>query len=158
MAEKKTPTKSAKGAKRATERTATNRTWTDEEVAAMQDHVKEMKRAKAGADGAAELSAKIAELPEPDRGMAERLHAVVMASAPTLTPRTYYGMPAWAKDGKVLCFFTPAAKFKERYATFGFNADANLDEGSMWPTSWALTTLSPAEEARIAELVKKAVS
>jgi uncharacterized protein YdhG (YjbR/CyaY superfamily) len=155
MAEKKTPTGSTK---RATDRTAKNQTWTDEEVAAMQEHVKEMKRAKAGADGAAELRAKIAELPEPDRGMAERIHAVVTASAPVLTPRTYYGMPAWAKDGKVLCFFTPAAKFKERYATFGFNADANLDEGSMWPTSWALTTLSPAEEARIAELVKKAVS
>jgi uncharacterized protein YdhG (YjbR/CyaY superfamily) len=155
MAVKKTPTGSTK---RATDRTAKNQTWTDEEVAAMQEHVKEMKRAKAGADGAAELRAKIAELPEPDRGMAERIHAVVTASAPVLTPRTYYGMPAWAKDGKVLCFFTPAAKFKERYATFGFNADANLDEGSMLPTSWALTTLSPAEEARIAELVKKAVS
>ena len=155
MAEKKTATRSTK---RSTDRTAKNQTWTDEEVAAMQEHVKEMKRAKAGADGAAELRAKIAELPEPDRGMAERIHAVVTASAPVLTPRTYYGMPAWARDGKVLCFFTPAAKFKERYATFGFNADANLDEGSMWPTSWALTTLSPAEEARIAELVKKAVS
>jgi uncharacterized protein YdhG (YjbR/CyaY superfamily) len=154
MAEKKTATASTK---RATNRTAKNQTWTDEEVAAMQEHVKEMKRAKAGADGTSELLAKIAELPEPDRSMAERIHAVVTANGPDLTPRTWYGLPAWAKDGKVLCFFTPAAKFKERYASFGFNANANLDDGTMWPTAWALTTIGPAEEARIAELVKKAV-
>jgi uncharacterized protein YdhG (YjbR/CyaY superfamily) len=153
VADKKTATKT----KRSTDRTAGNKTWTDEEVAAMQEHVKEMKRAKAGSDGLADLHAKIAELPEPDRSMAERVHAVVTANGPDLTPRTWYGLPAWAKDGKVLCFFTPAAKFKERYASFGFNANANLDEGTMWPTAWAVTTLTPADEARIGELVKKAV-
>jgi uncharacterized protein YdhG (YjbR/CyaY superfamily) len=102
--------------------------------------------------------AKLAEMPEADRVLGERLHAIIKASAPALSPRTWYGMPAYAKDGKVVCFFTPASKFKERYATFGFNATANLDEGNMWPTSFALTELTAAEEARIAALVKKAVS
>jgi uncharacterized protein YdhG (YjbR/CyaY superfamily) len=97
-------------------------------------------------------------MPEPDRAMGERLHAIIKASAPDLSPKTWYGMPAYAKDGKVVCFFTPASKFKERYATFGFNATANLDEGTMWPTSFALTELTAADEARIGALVKKAVS
>ena len=136
----------------------------DVERAAMKERTKELKAearrgSRAGkADGEREVLDKIAEMPEPDRDMAERLHAVIKASAPDLAPRTWYGMPAYAKDGKVLCFFTPASKFKERYATFGFNATANLDEGNMWPTSWALTELTAAEEARIGELVKKAVS
>jgi uncharacterized protein YdhG (YjbR/CyaY superfamily) len=102
--------------------------------------------------------AKIAEMPEPDRAMAERLHAIIKASAPALSPMTWYGMPAYAKDGKVVCFFQSAAKFKARYATFGFNDAANLDEGSMWPTAFALTELTAAEEAKIEALVKKAVS
>jgi uncharacterized protein YdhG (YjbR/CyaY superfamily) len=102
--------------------------------------------------------AKLAEMPEPDRAMGERLHAIITATAPALSPKTWYGMPAYAKDGKVVCYFTPASKFKERYATFGFNETANLDEGAMWPTSFALTELTPDVEARIAALVKKAVS
>jgi len=110
------------------------------------------------ADGERDVLAKIAEMPEPDRAMAERLHAIITADAPALSPRTWYGMPAYAKDGKVVCYFTPASKFKERYATFGFNATANLDEGNMWPTSFALKELTAAEEARISALVKRAVS
>jgi hypothetical protein len=102
--------------------------------------------------------AKIAEMPEPDRSMAERLHALIKATAPDLVPKTWYGMPAWAKDGKLVCFFQAASKFNVRYATFGFQPDANLDEGSMWPTSFALTELTPADESRIAALVRKAVS
>jgi len=135
-----------------------------EERAAMQEAVKERKAAarRGGsatrADGEADLRAKIAEMPEPGRAMAERLHALVMSSAPTLEPRTWYGMPAYAKDGKVVCFFRAASKFKERYATFGFQPDAHLDDGTMWPTSFALTELTAADEARIAELVKKAAS
>ena len=110
-------------------------------------------------DGERDVLAKIAEMPEPDRSMAERLHEVVKASAPDLSPRTWYGMPAYANQaGKVVCFFTPASKFKERYATFGFNADANLDDGTMWPTAYALTKLTKADEAAIGKLVKKAVS
>jgi uncharacterized protein YdhG (YjbR/CyaY superfamily) len=101
---------------------------------------------------------KIAEMPEPDRTMAQRLHAIIKESAPVLSPKTWYGMPAYAKEGKVVCYFTPASKFKERYATFGFNADANLDEGNMWPTSFALKELTAAEEARIGALVRQAVS
>jgi uncharacterized protein YdhG (YjbR/CyaY superfamily) len=133
--------------------------WTDEERAAMKERARELKAAKKSgkpADGDGELLAKIAEMPEVDRAMAERIHAVVKGAVPELTSRTWYGMPAWAKDGKVLCFFTPASKFKERYATFGFNATANLDDGAMWPTSWAVLQLTDAEEARIAELVKRA--
>jgi uncharacterized protein YdhG (YjbR/CyaY superfamily) len=136
--------------------------FSDEERDAMKERAKELKgeaRAKKGkADGERDLLAKIAELPEPDRAMAERIHAIVTASAPDLTPRTWYGMPAYAKGGKVVCFFTPASKFKERYASFGFNAEANLDDGTMWPTAFALTELTPADEKRIAALVKKAVS
>jgi uncharacterized protein YdhG (YjbR/CyaY superfamily) len=130
--------------------------WTDEERAAMKERAREVKAGKA--DGESEVLAKIAEMPAPDRAMAERLHAIVKASAPELSSRTWYGMPAYAKGGKVVCYFTPASKFKERYATFGFNAEANLDEGTMWPTSFALTELTAADEARIAALVKKAVS
>ena len=133
--------------------------WTDEEVAAMQEHKKELKAAKSGkADGESDLLAKIAEMPDADRVMAERIHALIKATAPDLTSRTWYGMPAYSKDGKLICFFQAAAKFKARYATFGFEANANLDDGTMWPTSWALTKLTPSDEKRIAELVKKAVS
>jgi uncharacterized protein YdhG (YjbR/CyaY superfamily) len=110
------------------------------------------------ADGESDVLAKIAEMPEPDRALAERLHAVVTASAPALSPRTWYGMPAYAKDGKVVCFFQSAQKFKTRYATVGFSDRANVDEGAMWPTSFALKQLTAAEEARIAALVKKAAS
>ena len=110
------------------------------------------------ADGESDVLAKIAEMPEPDRVMAERLHALIKASAPALSPRTWYGMPAYAKDGNVVCFFQSAAKFKARYATFGFSDKANLDEGAMWPTSFALTELTATEEARIGALVKQAVA
>ena len=109
------------------------------------------------AAGESDLLAKIAEMPEPDRSMATRLHAIVKASAPALSPKTWYGMPAYARDDKVVCFFTPASKFNARYATFGFNDSANLDEGDMWPTSFALKELTAAQEAKIAALVKKAV-
>jgi uncharacterized protein YdhG (YjbR/CyaY superfamily) len=132
--------------------------FSDEERGAMKERAKELKAAASKADGERAVLAKIAELPEPDRAMAERLHAIIKASAPALSPKTWYGMPAYAKDGKVVCFFTPASKFKERYATIGFNATANLDEGNMWPTSFALTELTAADEARIGALVKKAVS
>ena len=156
------------GTKKSARSTATRDTssqvWTDEERAAMQEHAKEMKaaarRGRAGkANGEADVLAKIAEMPETDRVMAERVHAVVRANAPGLAPKTWYGMPAYANEnGKVVCFFQAADKFKSRYATFGFNDDANLDEGSMWPTSWALTGLTATDEAKIAALVKKAVS
>jgi hypothetical protein len=132
--------------------------FSDEEKAAMQDRVQEMKVAKDRADGESELLAKIAEMPEPDRAMAKRLHALIKASAPTLSPKTWYGQPAYAKDGKIVCFFQPAQKFKTRYATFGFSDEAKLDEGNMWPNAYALTKLTAADEARIAALVKKAVS
>jgi uncharacterized protein YdhG (YjbR/CyaY superfamily) len=142
--------------------TRKNQGFSDEERAAMKERAKELKaEARADKDRAAGEQAvleKIAELPEPDRAMAERIHAIVKDSAPDLMPRTWYGMPAYAKDGKVVCFFTPASKFKERYASFGFNAEANLDEGTMWPTAFALTKLTAADEQRIAALVKKAVS
>ena len=133
--------------------------WTDAERAAMKERAREMKAGRKGkADPAADLLAKIAELPDEDRAMAERIHSIVTETAPELAPRTWYGMPAWAKDGKVLCFFTPASKFDERYASFGFNAVANLDDGSMWPTAWALTRLTKGDEKRIADLVRRAVS
>jgi len=137
--------------------------FTDEEKAAMKERAKELKaeaRAdKNKAEGESDVLAKIAEMPEPDRAMAKRLHAIIKASAPDLSPKTWYGMPAYAnEEGKVVCFFTPAAKFKERYATFGFNADANLDDGSMWPTSFALKKITAADEKKIGTLVKKAVT
>jgi uncharacterized protein YdhG (YjbR/CyaY superfamily) len=147
-----------KSARRTTGTDQTSEGWTAEERAAMKERARELKAAAGKADGESAVLAKIAEMPEPDRAMAERLHAIVKASAPALSPKTWYGMPAYAKDGKVVCYFTPASKFKERYATFGFNAEANLDEGNMWPTSFAITELTAAEEARIAALVKQAVS
>jgi uncharacterized protein YdhG (YjbR/CyaY superfamily) len=128
----------------------------------MKERAQELKaeaRAKKDkADGEGAVLAKIAEMPEPDRAMAERLHAIIKASAPALSPKTWYGMPAYAKDGKVVCYFQSAQKFKSRYATFGFNDTANLDEGTMWPTSFALKELTAAGEAKIGALVKKAVS
>jgi uncharacterized protein YdhG (YjbR/CyaY superfamily) len=127
--------------------------FTKEEKAAMRERAKELK----AAGGESEVLAKIAEMPKADRVMAERLHDVIKASAPVLTPRTWYGMPAYAKDGKVVCFFQSAHKFKSRYATFGFSDRANLDNGAMWPTSFALKELSAAEEKKIGALVKKAV-
>ena len=136
--------------------------WTEAERDAMKERAKEQKaaarRGADAADGERDVLAKIAEMPPSDRVIAERIHALVKDNAPALSPKTWYGMPAYAKDGKVVCFFTPAAKFKSRYATFGFNDDANLDEGTMWPTSFALTKLTAADEARIAALLKKAVS
>ncbi len=138
--------------------------FTDEERGAMKERAQELKTAArrgpraAKADGESDVLAKIAEMPKPDRAMAERLHAVIKASAPALSPRLWYGMPAYAKDGKVVCFFQSAQKFKTRYATLGFSDEANLDDGAMWPTAFALTKLTAADEARIGALVKKAVS
>jgi uncharacterized protein YdhG (YjbR/CyaY superfamily) len=133
--------------------------FTDEERAAMKERLQELKAERAGkADGESAVLAKIAKMPEPDRAMGKRLHAIIKASAPALSPRLWYGMPAYAKDGKVVCFFQSSQKFKTRYATFGFSDAANLDEGHLWPTAFALTELTPAEEARISALVKKAVS
>lgn len=132
--------------------------FTDEERAAMKERTREMKAARGGKqDGESDLLAKIAEMAEADRAMAEQLHAVIKAAAPGLSPKTWYGMPAYAKDGNVVCFFQPAHKFKTRYATLGFSDKANLDDGAMWPTAFALKKLSAADEARIAALVKKAV-
>jgi uncharacterized protein YdhG (YjbR/CyaY superfamily) len=153
-----------KPAKNATTTGKKSEGFTDEERAAMKERAQELK-AEAGrgrragrADGERDVLAKIAEMPEPDRAMAERIHAIVKASAPTLAPKTWYGMPAYAKDGKVVCYFQSAHKFKSRYATLGFDEAANLDEGTMWPTSFALTELTADGEARISALVKKAVS
>jgi uncharacterized protein YdhG (YjbR/CyaY superfamily) len=132
---------------------------TAEEKAAMRETLNERRRARSGkADGESDVLAKIAEMPKPDRAMAERIHAILKAKAPTLTPKTWYGMPAYAKDGKVICFFQSAAKFKSRYATFGFQQDANLDDGDFWPTSFAVNRLSAAVEDKIGKLVKKAAS
>jgi len=147
-----------KPAKSTTAASKTPNVWTAEERAAMKEHAKEVKAAASKADAERDLLAKIADMPESDRVMAERFHAIVIANAPDLSPKTWYGMPAYYKDGKVVCFFQAADKFKARYATFGFNEDANLDDGNMWPTSWALTKLTAADEATIAKLVKKAVS
>jgi uncharacterized protein YdhG (YjbR/CyaY superfamily) len=137
-------------------------TFSDDEKAAMKERAKEQKAAaRRGADeaeGERDVLAKIAEMPKSDRVMAERIHAIVKASAPGLAAKTWYGMPAYAKDGKLICFFKAADKFKSRYATFGFEETANLDDGTMWATSWALTKLTAADEDRIAALVKKAVS
>jgi uncharacterized protein YdhG (YjbR/CyaY superfamily) len=153
-----------KSAKSTTASGKKSKGFTDEERAAMKERAQELKAdARRGpradkADGESEVLAKIAEMPEPDRAMAKRLHAVIKASAPALAPKTWYGMPAYAKDGKVVCFFQSAHKFKSRYATFGFSDKANLDQGAMWPTSFALTELTAAEEKKIGALVKKAVS
>ena len=138
--------------------------FTDEERVAMKERIQELKAAtRRGpradkADGESAVLAKIAEMPEPDRAMGKRLHAIIKASAPALSPRLWYGMPAYAKDGKVVCFFQSAQKFKTRYATLGFSDTANLDEGALWPVAFALKELTAAEEARISALVKKAVS
>ena len=137
-----------------TTRTTKPKAFSAEERAAMKDRAREAKASPA--DGESDVLAKIADMKDLDRALAERLHAIVQAAAPDLTPRTYYGMPAYAKDGKVLCFFQPAQKFKTRYATFGFNDVANLDEGAMWPVAFALAELTAADEARIGALVKKA--
>jgi uncharacterized protein YdhG (YjbR/CyaY superfamily) len=156
-------TATQKARKRTTAINKRSNALTDEELAALKETVKERKAEarrgpRAKADGVSDVLAKIAEMPKSDRSMAERIHAIVTARAPDLTPKTWYGMPAYAKDGKVICFFTSADKFKSRYATFGFNDDANLDDGTMWPTSFALTKLTAADEKRIGALVKKAVS
>jgi len=165
MAERKPGTQATqKSAKSTTAIGKASKGFTNEERAAMRDRAQELKAAaRRGprtdkADGEGDLLVKIAEMPEPDRAMAERLHAIIKASAPALSPRTWYGMPAYAKDGNVICFFQSAQKFKSRYATFGFSDKANLDEGAMWPTAFALKELTTAEEARIGALVKKAVS
>ena len=152
-----TATKTAKTEKRS--RSA--ETLTDDELEALKETVLERKSAArrgASADGEADVMAKLAELPKADRLMGERIHAIVKAAAPDLESRTWYGMPAYTKDGKVVCFFKAAAKFKTRYATFGFEETAKLDDGSMWATSWALTKLTPADEAKLAALVKQAAS
>jgi len=148
----------------ATTKTDPKKIWSDVEREAMQESVKERKRssrrdpANERAEGERDVLAKIAEMGDHDRDMAERLHALVSATAPELVPRTFYGMPAYSKDGKVICFFQAAGKFKVRYATFGFQPEANLDDGTMWPASFALKELTAADEAKIAGLVKKAVS
>jgi uncharacterized protein YdhG (YjbR/CyaY superfamily) len=140
----------------------TSATWTDDEKEAMKARARELKaearRGAEKADGEKDLLAKVAEMPESDRVMAERIHAVVMASAPELSPKTWYGMPAYAKDGKVVCFFKAASKFDTRYATLGFEEAAMIDDGDFWPTSYGLTKMTPAIEKQIGELVKKAVS
>jgi uncharacterized protein YdhG (YjbR/CyaY superfamily) len=144
-----------------TETGATSGKFSADEMAAMKERAKELKaetkRGAERADGERDLLAKIADMPESDRVMATRIHAIVTAAAPDLTPKTWYGMPAYARDGKLICFFKAADKFKSRYATFGFEEDARLDDGTMWATSWALTKLTKADEERIAALVKKAV-
>ena len=147
MAERKTAKKG----------TTTSTGFSKEERAAMRERAQELKAEARKADGESALLAKIAEMPEPDRSMAERIHAIVTASAPGLSPKTWYGMPAYAKDGKVVCFFQSADKFDARYATFGFSDEASLDQGAMWPTSFALKELTDAEAAKLAALVKRAV-
>jgi len=165
MAERKPAEKGTQQSAKST--TATGKEFkglTDDERAAMKQRTQELKaEARRGpradkADAERAVLDKIAEMPEPDRAMGERLHAIITASAPALSPKTWYGMPAYAKDGKVVCFFQAAQKFKTRYATFGFNDTANLDDGAMWPVAFALTELTAADEARIAALVKKAAS
>jgi uncharacterized protein YdhG (YjbR/CyaY superfamily) len=151
-----------KGTKKAAKRTAAPRNssagFTADERAAMKERAKELKTEAAKADGEETLLAAIAKMPGSDRAMAKRLHTIIKDSAPGLSPKTWYGMPAYAKDGKVVCFFRGADKFKERYAMFGFNDSANLDKGAMWPVAFALTELTAADEKKIAALVKKAVS
>jgi uncharacterized protein YdhG (YjbR/CyaY superfamily) len=165
MVEKEPAKKGTKRSAKSTNAAGTSsQRFTDEERAAMKERAEELKaESRRGtrvkkADGEGDLLAKIAEMPEPDRALAERLHAVVKAAAPDLSPKTWYGMPAYAKDGKVVCFFQSAQKFNSRYATFGFSDAANLDKGAMWPTSFALKEMTAAEETKIRALVKKAVS
>ncbi len=150
-----------KAAKKGTKKSSTGKASTGltaEERAALKETIAERKAAAGKADGESMLLAKIAEMPAADRAMAKRLHEIIKTSAPDLSPKTWYGMPAYSKDDKIICFFTPASKFKERYSTLGFNGTANLDDGAMWPTSFALKELTPAIEAKIGALVKKAVS
>ena len=158
MAERK-PTK--KSTQRSAKRTAAtsnkSKGFTAEERAAMRERAKELKAEAAKADGEKALLEKVAEMKGTDKAMAKRLHAIITAAAPGLSPKTWYGMPAYAKDDKIVCFFKSAEKFKSRYATFGFEEAANLDDGAMWPTSWALEELTAADEKRITALVKKAV-
>ena len=159
MAERKPAQKGTQqSAKRTTVVGKTSKRFTEEERAAMRERAQEVKAPAGKTEGEGAVLAKIAEMPEPDRAMAERLHAVIKASAPGLSPRTWYGMPAYARDGNVVCFFQPAQKFKTRYATFGFSHKASLDEGIMWPVAFALKELTAAEEARIGALVKQALS
>jgi uncharacterized protein YdhG (YjbR/CyaY superfamily) len=155
MAEKTT---AKKGTTTSAKRTGAGSKFTAEERAAMKERAKELKAAKTKEEGERALLEKIAEMPKPDRVMAERLHAIVTKSAPNLSPKTWYGMPAYAKDDQIVCFFKSADKFKSRYATFGFEEAANLDEGAMWPTSFALKKLTAADEKKIGALVKKAAS
>jgi uncharacterized protein YdhG (YjbR/CyaY superfamily) len=155
MAEKTT---AKKGTTTSAKRTGAGNKFTAEERAAMKERARELKAVKTKEEGERALLAKIAEMPEPDRTMAERLHAIVTKSAPSLSPKTWYGMPAYAKDDEIVCFFKSADKFKSRYATFGFEEAANLDEGAMWPTSFALKRLTAADEKKIGALVKKAAS
>jgi uncharacterized protein YdhG (YjbR/CyaY superfamily) len=162
MAERKPARKDTqRSAKSTTANKEKSKGFTEDERAAMKERARELKKearaSKKKADGESDVLAKIAEMQEPDRAMAERLHAVIKANAPTLSPKTWYGMPAYAMGGKVVCFFQSAEKFKSRYATLGFSDEANLDEGAMWPTSFALKELTAAEEAKIVALVKKAV-
>jgi uncharacterized protein YdhG (YjbR/CyaY superfamily) len=144
--------------KRTAANTKKSKGFTAEERAAMKERAQELKAEARNADGEKALLAKIAEMPASDRAMAERLHAIVKATAPALSPKTWYGMPAYARDGKVVCYFQSADKFKARYATLGFSDEANLDEGTMWPTAFALKELTAAAEAQIGALVKEAVS
>jgi uncharacterized protein YdhG (YjbR/CyaY superfamily) len=155
MSAKKATQKSAKSTAAINKK---SKAFTEEERAAMKERAQELKAEAAKADGESALLAKVAEMKGTDRAMAKRLHGIIKASAPALTPKTWYGMPAYAKDGKVVCFFQSAQKFNSRYATFGFSDQANLDKGAMWPTSFALKELTAADEAKIAALVKKAVS
>lgn len=154
MADTKTPTRPRSS--------SSQQVWSDEERAAMKESARERKAAAhrspedERAAGEAEIQAKIGQMPEPDRSLATRVHKLVLAAAPHLVPKTYYGMPAYARDGKTVCFFKPSSKFKERYSTLGFEQNARLDEGSMWPTSYALTELTAADEAKITALVMKA--
>jgi uncharacterized protein YdhG (YjbR/CyaY superfamily) len=155
MAAKSTATKGTKSTAKRT--STTNKGFTADERAAMRELAKERKAAKNREEWERELLAKIAEMPKADRDLAERFHEIVTTSAPELAPKTWYGMPAYAKDDKIVCFFQAAAKFNARYATFGFNDTAKIDDGAMWPTSWAVTKLTAADEKKIAALVKKAV-
>src|SRR6266516_7098612 len=158
MPESKTARKGTKTAAKSTAGKAKTAGLTAEERAAMKAYVKEQKAAAQGADMLRELLDRIAEMPAGDRSIAKRIHEIVTTAAPSLEPRTWYGMPAYAKDGKVICFFQSAAKFKTRYATFGFNDAAKLDSGAMWPTAFALKELTAAEEARLGALLKRAVN
>jgi uncharacterized protein YdhG (YjbR/CyaY superfamily) len=159
MPEKNSGTKSARGStKRATATTKGSGGFTAEERAAIRETARERKVVQSAEADLADVRAKIAEMAESDRMIAERIHAIVTKTAPNLAPKTWYGMPAYARDGKVVCFFKSAEKFRSRYATFGFEEAANLDDGTMWPTSYALTKLTKADEKRIAEVVKQAAS